>query len=164
MAFVGLIVACSAKQVVVDSAALERDVEAQAAKRGLVSVEASCEAGLRGKVGARVPCAVTVGDKEYTIDVTVTRVDGGAVEYQVDVAALPVSGELLASRVAQRLTEQVGRAPGAVTCPGMFVPKPGLNVTCELTDSGETYDVAVTIKTVDGADFGYAVQVASEPK
>lgn len=159
-----LLIGCATPDTGVGAEVVEREVAAQATARGLAPDGVACEGGLSGEAGKTTRCAVTIANNVYTVDVTTTGEGGEQDSHQVDVAALPVAGELFAERIAQRLSEQVGRAPDQVTCPRLFVPAAGLEVACELADSGETYDLAVTVTTVNGADFDYTVQVAPEPR
>jgi hypothetical protein len=75
-----------------------------------------------------------------------------------------VDKDALAKEVSTQLASGVGHAPESVTCPEDLSGKVGATTTCTLSDSGESYGVAVTVKSVEGSDVKFDIKVADEPK
>jgi hypothetical protein len=69
----------------------------------------------------------------------------------------------LAKEVNTQLASSVGHAPESVTCPDDVTAKVGAITTCKLSDSGQTYDVKVTITSVNGSDVKFDIKVDDKP-
>jgi Domain of unknown function (DUF4333) len=70
----------------------------------------------------------------------------------------------LATEVSKQLSSSVGHAPESVTCPEDVTAKVGATTMCDLSDSGETYGVKVTITSVEGADVKFDMKVDDKPR
>jgi hypothetical protein len=69
----------------------------------------------------------------------------------------------LSAEVSNQLASSAGRKPESVTCPDDLVGKVGSSTTCKLSDSGEAYDVKVTVTSVEGSDVKFDIKVADQP-
>jgi predicted thioesterase len=101
------------------------------------------------------------GKKNYGVNVTVTSVDGKTVNFDI---VQTVDKDAVAEQISEQLTQQVGRAPESVTCPSDLKGDKGATLQCELTDSGETYGVTVTVTSVKGGDVKFDFKVDDQPK
>lgn len=126
-----------------------------------------CPDALDAEEGATTTCEVKVGDESYDTGVEVTGVDGDTAEFDVDVPeelrVLRVAAADVEEQVTTQLTEQVGVAPEAVTCPEDLVGEQGATTTCTLESEGEEYDVAIEVTGVEGTNVNFSIEVASEP-
>ncbi|WP_245672725.1 DUF4333 domain-containing protein [Aldersonia kunmingensis] len=75
-----------------------------------------------------------------------------------------VGKDVVAEQVSTQLTEQIGTTPDSVDCPEDLDAKVGATLTCTLTHEGVSYDVDVTVTSVDGGDVKFDIQVADQPK
>jgi RNase P/RNase MRP subunit POP5 len=70
----------------------------------------------------------------------------------------------LAKEVSSKLEEQVGQKPKNVDCPDDLEGKKDATTKCILTaDDDSTYDVTVTVTSVDGSNVKFDIKVADEP-
>lgn len=67
------------------------------------------------------------------------------------------------SQVKASLTEKVGQAPKAITCPSDLPAEVGATMTCTLvaTDDSEV-DVAVEVTSIDGDTAKFGIEVGTE--
>lgn len=81
-----------------------------AARSGFTPTEVNCPSGIEAKVGSQFACTFSGPSGKYTIKMTVTKVDGNSINYDM----------------SWRLTEQIGDDGGAPptdnTDPGSDVP------------------------------------------
>lgn len=68
--------------------------------------------------------------------------------------------EQVEEQISTQLQEQVGRAPEEVTCPGDLEGEVGTTMVCQLSDSGQTLDVTVTVTSVEGSTVNFDIAVA----
>ena len=87
----------------------------------------------------------------------------------VSVGEPSVSAAELERQATEALSESQG-VPLAdmppMECPSDLAAEVGASIVCILGDpaAGNTYDVTITIKTVNGDDVDFDVQVADEPR
>jgi hypothetical protein len=62
--------------------------------------------------------------------------------------------------VSTELGEQAGREPEEISCPGDLEGEVGTEMTCTLRDSGEEYDVTVTVTEVDGTRVDFDIETS----
>ncbi|GAB2762353.1 hypothetical protein GCM10027020_13230 [Nocardioides salsibiostraticola] len=74
-----------------------------------------------------------------------------------------VTADDVAEQVSSELEKQIGQAPDDVTCPEDLPAEVDAEVTCELTDGENVYDVAVVVTSVDGSDVLFDLTVADAP-
>lgn len=121
----------------------------------------TCPGDLDAKVGAQLNCEMKIRDRAYNVNVTVTSVKGSNVNFDM---AETLDKDLVARILTQKLTEQVGRAPDAVTCPDNLKGEKGATLRCQLTDGYEKYGVLVTVSSVDAGDVHFGYKVDSQPE
>jgi hypothetical protein len=59
----------------------------------------------------------------------------------------------------EALTKSVGQEPDSVSCPDDLDAKVGASERCTLTSGGDTLGMTVTVKSVDGDNATYEVEV-----
>jgi len=120
----------------------------------------TCPSDLPGKVGAQLNCDMKVKGTSYTMNVTVTSVNGSGVFFDI---AETVDKNQIASKVSDKLTQQVGRKPDSVTCPENLKGVEGATLRCELTDGNQRYGVNLTVTGVDAGTVDFNIQVDDQP-
>ncbi len=121
----------------------------------------SCPDGLKAQVGAQLNCGMKVKGQDYNVNVTTTSVNGNDVKFDM---VETVDKNLVASKISDQLTQQVGNKPDSVTCPDNLKGEQGATLRCELKDSGQTYGVTVTVADVQGGDVNFNFKVDDQPK
>jgi Domain of unknown function (DUF4333) len=121
----------------------------------------TCPDGLKGEVGAQLNCTVKSNGQDYNVNVTATSVKGDEVLFDM---VETVDKNLVARRISEQLTEQVGHKPDSVTCPDNLKGNKDATLRCELKDGGQTYGVTVTVTDVDAGDVHFDFKVDSQPK
>ncbi len=122
---------------------------------------ATCPSDLDAKVGAQLNCKMKFKDKDYDVNVTVTSVKGDDVKF--DLAEM-VDKDQVASRISDKLTDQVGKRPDSITCPGNLKGVVGTTLRCELTDGAKKYGMTVTVTSVDIPQVYFDYQVDDHPQ
>jgi Domain of unknown function (DUF4333) len=132
---------------------LQKSVSAlisQAASSQVDSV--TCESGLDGKVDAVAFCNVTALGSTLRREVTVTKVDGLAMYYNV----LPI---LLKAQIENSLLDQLqqrtGTRPDSADCSGNLQGKTGTEVDCVVQAGDQPQTYVVTVSAVDGPNINY---------
>lgn len=69
----------------------------------------------------------------------------------------------VAKEISSQLEAKVGTAPENVECPENLEAKKDATLVCTLTDSGESYDVNVTVTSVEGDNTKFDIKVADQP-
>lgn len=70
----------------------------------------------------------------------------------------------VASQISTQLEAEVGEKPDEVTCPEDLKAEVDATITCKLTEQGETYDVTVTVTSVDDDNnTKFDIKVADQP-
>jgi hypothetical protein len=121
----------------------------------------TCPSDLPAKVGAQLNCTMKVKDQTYTVNVTVTNVNGDDVKFDL---AETVDKNQVANVISYELTQQLGRKPDSVTCPDNLKGVQGATLRCELTDSGQKYGVAVIVRNVDAGNVNFDFKVDNHPE
>lgn len=121
----------------------------------------SCPNELAASVGATTNCEMKIKDLPYGVNVTVTSVEGDSVKFDL---VETVDKSQVASEISDRLGEQIGRKPEAVTCPDNLKGVEGATLQCDLTDGAETYGVTVTVTQIDGGDVNFDFKVDDHPR
>jgi hypothetical protein len=119
----------------------------------------TCPNDLPAKVGAQLNCEMKVKDQTFNVNVTVTRVDGGDVKFDM---VETVDKDQVASVISSKLTQQ-GSKPDSVTCPDNLKGVEGATLRCQLQESGKTYGVNVTVTSVDAGDVSFDIKVDDQP-
>jgi len=80
---------------------------------------------------------------------------------------------LSASEVEQEATASLAESQGVpldemppLKCPSDLAAEVGATMVCVIGDpaQGNTYDVTITVETVDGEDVGFDIKVAEQPR
>ncbi|MEE3750447.1 DUF4333 domain-containing protein [Mycobacterium intracellulare] len=121
----------------------------------------NCPNDLPAKVGAQVNCEMTVKNRPFGVSVTVTRVDGSDVKF--DMVEM-VDKNQIAAAISTQLGQRVGRKPDSVTCPDNLKGVAGASLRCQLTDRGAKYGVLVTVTNVDAGDVNFHFKVDDRPQ
>jgi len=83
------------------------------------------------------------------------------------------TSSLSATEVEQKATAALAESQGVplgdmppLECPSDLAAEVGASITCVIGDpaQGSTYDVVVTVETVDGEDVAFDIQVADTPR
>lgn len=121
----------------------------------------SCPDDLPAKVGAQTNCEMKVKDETYNVNVTVTSVDGKDVKFDM---VETVDKDQVAHIISDRLYQQVGQRPDAVSCPDNLKGYQGATLRCQLTDGSSKYGINVTVTNVDGGDVNFDFKVDDHPE
>jgi hypothetical protein len=79
---------------------------------------------------------------------------------------------LSATEVEQKATAALAEGQGVpleemppIECPSDLTAEVGASIVCVIGDAavGNTYDVTITVETVEGEDVSFDIQVADEP-
>lgn len=151
---VSALAGCSSSVAAADVA---DQVSSELGKQSGEAPDITCPEDLPAEEGAELTCELTDGEKAYDVAVTVTSVDGSEVQFDI---LLSVPAADVAEQVSAELEKQVGQAPDDVTCPEDLPAEVGAEVTCELTDGENVYDVNVKMTSVDGSDVLFDIEVA----
>ena len=92
----------------------------------------------------------------------------------VSACTVSVGGSSLsAEEVEKQATEALSESQGVpladmppLDCPSDLPAEVGASIVCVIGDPavGNTYDVTITVETVDGDNVGFDIKVASEPR
>jgi Domain of unknown function (DUF4333) len=76
-----------------------------------------------------------------------------------------LSQQAVEQGITDALTQQVGRKPDSVACPGPLKAEVGQSLRCVLTGDGVKYGVAATVTSFDSATnkANFHVQVDNQP-
>ncbi|QXC63192.1 DUF4333 domain-containing protein [Aquihabitans sp. G128] len=66
----------------------------------------------------------------------------------------------LEAKLKAGLLQEVGREPDSATCPEALQGVVGATTTCVITDGDQSYDVLLTVNTVDGLDVNFNFKVS----
>jgi hypothetical protein len=61
----------------------------------------------------------------------------------------------VASRITSKLTDAAGNKPDSVTCPNDLPAKVGAQLNCEMKVKNQTFNVNVTVTSVNGSDVKF---------
>ncbi|OBJ49071.1 DUF4333 domain-containing protein [Mycobacterium sp. 1423905.2] len=121
----------------------------------------NCPGDLPAKVGAQLNCEMKVKEATYNVNVTVTSVDGKDVKFDM---VETVDKDQVARIISDKLYQQVGQRPDAVTCPDNLKGLQGATLRCQLTDGTQKYGVNVTVTAVDAGDVNFDFKVDDHPE
>ncbi len=74
-----------------------------------------------------------------------------------------VAAEDVEDQTSEQLAQQIGEEPDDVSCPEDLPAEEGADMTCELTHGNETYDVAITVTSVQDDSVNFDFEVAETP-
>lgn len=120
----------------------------------------TCPSDLPAKVGAQINCTMKVKDETFTVNVTVTSVDGSNVKF--DMVKI-VDKSRIATVISDKLYEQSGDRPASVTCPDDLKVFKGSTLRCVAAGQVNKYGVNVTVTDTDGDNYHIDIKVDDEP-
>jgi hypothetical protein len=82
----------------------------------------------------------------------VTSVNGSDVKFDM---VEKVGKSQIASDITAKLTDGVGNKPDSVTCPDDLLAKVGAQMNCTMSVKNQTYNVNVSVTSVDGTSVKY---------
>ncbi len=74
-----------------------------------------------------------------------------------------VTKDEVANQIKEKKWDRSGDSPESVSCPHDLEPTVGAKVVCEMTVNGRTYDVAVTVTSIEGNNAALDM-VQQEPR
>jgi hypothetical protein len=120
----------------------------------------TCPGDLPAKVGAQLNCEMKVKNQTFDVNVTVTSVNGSDVKFDM---VETVDKNQVAGVISDKLTQQVGRKPDAVTCPDNLKGEIGASLRCQLNDRGQKYGISVSVTNADAGDVNFDFKVDDQP-
>ncbi|ABL04367.1 DUF4333 domain-containing protein [Mycobacterium ulcerans] len=79
----------------------------------------------------------------------------GACSCSIGTGSHSVSKSDVAEQIKAKMTDASGNKPESVTCPGDLPAKVGAQANCEMKVKDSTYNVNVTVTSVDGKDVKF---------
>jgi hypothetical protein len=111
----------------------------------------TCPGDLDAKVGAKMTCSMKVKDQPYLVDVTVTSVNGNDVKFDMqEKIGKDQVQQLISTKMADPSS---GSKPESVTCPGDLTGRVGAELNCEMKIKSTTYNVNVTVSSINGSEI-----------
>lgn len=118
----------------------------------------TCPGDLKGEVGQTATCEFSENGDDYSVKVTVTKVEGDQVSFDIEPETPKTIGkDELADKVSSQIEKDAQFTPESVTCPDDVDRKKGQTTRCEYTDAGVSYPLSVTVTKVDGMNFEVGV-------
>lgn len=134
---------------------LEKAVTERFEKSGYKPQTVTCKDDLPGEVGKSARCEVMLSSaNSFEPIVTVTKVDGKTVSYEMTAA---VNKEQLQKAVSALISEASGATVDSVSCDDGLEGKPGAETHCEVTANGVTLRRTVDVTKVDGLLMSFLV-------
>jgi hypothetical protein len=135
--------------------ALQTDIAARLAKAGEQPQSVTCQDNLIGKVGKTTRCEVVMSPtNSFEPVITVTGVDGSAIDYEMSPA---VSKEQLEKAVSRLVTDAAHAPPASVSCESGLDGKVGATAHCEVDSGGVKLRRTVKVNTVEGLMMNFDV-------
>ena len=101
--------------------------------------------------------------KLISVIVAVSTLAACNASVDVGVGTKTLDKDALQSEVQSQLTKTVGEEAPPITCPGDLDAEVGESITCTLTDDTGTYDVVVTVNSIENGTADLDIQVADAP-
>ncbi|MEE6175969.1 DUF4333 domain-containing protein [Mycobacterium sp. 050134] len=79
----------------------------------------------------------------------------GACSCSVGSSSHAVSKGDIASQITAKMTDAAGNKPDSVTCPGDLPAKVGAQLNCEMKVKNQTFNVNVTVTSVEGSNVKF---------
>ena len=79
----------------------------------------------------------------------------GACSCSIGSSSHAVSKSDVAQQITSKLTDAAGNKPDSVTCPGDLPANVGAQLNCEMKDKNQTFNVNVTVTSVNGSDVKF---------
>ncbi len=135
--------------------ALQTDIAARLVKAGEQPQSVTCEDNLIGKVGKTTRCEVVMSaTNSFEPVITVTGVDGSAINYEMSPA---VSKQQLEKAVSRLVADAAHAPPASVSCESGLDGKVGATAHCEVDSGGVKLRRTVEVNTVEGLMMNFDV-------
>jgi hypothetical protein len=135
--------------------ALQTDIAARLAKAGEQPQSVTCQDNLIGKVGKTTRCEVVMSPtNSFEPVITVTGVDGSAINYEMSPA---VSKEQLEKAVSRLVADAAHAPPASVSCESGLEGEVGKVTYCEVDSGGVKLRRTVEVNTVEGLMMNFDV-------
>jgi Domain of unknown function (DUF4333) len=135
--------------------ALQTDIAARLGKAGEQPQSVTCQDNLIGKVGKTTRCEVVMSPtNSFEPVITVSGVDGSAIDYEMSPA---VSKEQLEKAVSRLVTDAAHAPPASVSCESGLDGKVGATAHCEVDSGGVKLRRTVKVNTVEGLMMNFDV-------
>jgi Domain of unknown function (DUF4333) len=135
--------------------ALQTDIAVRLGKAGEQPQSVTCQDNLIGKVGKTTRCEVVMSPtNSFEPLITVTGVDGSAIDYEMSPA---VSKEQLEKAVSRLVTDAAHAPPASVSCESGLDGKVGATAHCEVDSGGVKLRRTVKVNTVEGLMMNFDV-------
>ena len=86
------------------------------------------------------------------VNVTVTSVNGSDVKFDM---VQKIDKTQIAADISAKLTDSAGNKPESVTCPDNLLAKVGAQLNCTMNGKSQSYNVNVTVTSVNGTNVKY---------
>ncbi|MEN3318544.1 MAG: hypothetical protein V7643_1945 [Mycobacterium sp.] len=140
---------------VVDKDALQTDIADRLAKAGEHAQSVTCRQDLVGEVGKTARCEVVMSPtNSFQPVITVTGVDGSAINYEMSPA---ISKEQLEKAVSRLVTDAAQAQVTSVSCESGLDGKVGATAHCEVDAGGAKLRRTVEVKSVEGLMMNFDV-------
>lgn len=137
--------------------AIKTEIDKQVPGAGPVT----CPEDLAAEVGTTLRCEFQVDGQPIDAVATVTSVEGGTANYSFTTEPRPVAKALLDQKIAEQISQQAGALIDSAACAGDLPPEVGGTVRCTVTGEGETFDVDVTVTTVERGLINYSLELVT---
>jgi hypothetical protein len=135
--------------------ALQTDIAARLAKAGEQPQSVTCREDLIGEVGKTTRCEVVMSPtNSFEPVITVTGVDGSAINYEMTPA---VSKEQLEKAVSRLVTDAARTQVASVSCESGLEGKVGVTAHCDVDAGGVTLRRTVEVNSVEGLMMNFDV-------
>jgi hypothetical protein len=139
----------------VDRDALQTDIAARLAKAGEQPQSVTCRENLVGEVGKTTRCEVVMSPtNSFDPVITVTGVDGSAINYEMSPA---VSKEQLEKAVSRLVADAARVQVALVSCQSGLEGKVGATAHCDVDAGGVKLRRTVEVNTVEGLMMNFDV-------
>lgn len=143
------------REPAVSKDALQTDIAARLAKAGQQPQSVTCKEDLIGEVGKTTRCEVVMSpSNSFQPVITVTGVDGSAINYQMSPA---VSKEQLEKAVSRLVGDAAGVQVASVSCESGLEGKVGATAHCDVDSGGVALRRTVQVNSVEGLMMNFAV-------
>jgi hypothetical protein len=145
----------TAAKPMVSHEALQTDIADRLTSAGEQPKSVTCKEDLIGEVGRTARCEVVIGPtNSFEPIVTVTRVDGTTIEYEMTPA---VSKEQLEDAVSRLVTAASGVQVDSVACQSALQGNVGAVAACDVDAGGVKLRRTVEVNNVDGLMMNFDV-------
>lgn len=131
-------------------------------RTGFRAADVTCPSGVPARAGQRFQCHFTGPDGKYIAYMTVARVRGSRVDYQIQTERV---GHTINAAAAEKIVvgfvaKHTGAQARDVRCPSGVIPLLGHTLTCHFTGPDGRYTASLVVTSVNGATIGYRIRTS----